>query len=438
MDKDTSLMESEFLPPAADLEQLIGTLLHAINAQVEADESCAELSLAAWQQWLDEEGYPIQEAIEQFCKHVSLSHQAELNTLKSELLARLHDPSGLSVLSDVIDAQQPEIAENLHAFIERATAKAQETYAIAGGTHTKAIVGGSVAGLLLVGGIVYKRRNARIERELSELGNTAAKAFEKTELNIINETHREAQDTLRMVDRRSQELTELTPGQLRAARNIALAENPGIHNIKIELKKNLKEFTDNEITLQVKKCSDVFAKESVGYMERHEKEGFKVMIDYLQLYNFAESVKKSGNQVLLKFDEFASPSRLTILREGREMAVNYKPANFNDAISEEQAKETMQRFFADRYKEILKVSFDRAYKNGDKQIDLAFHDVYVKALKDIESQCARMEVEGEAVAMKIRSALGGEADRGRQYSEEWLRRTGQDVETDVEDSFQFT
>ncbi len=76
MDNDTSLMESEFLPPAADLEQLIGTLLFAINAQVEADESRTELSLAAWQQWLDEEGYPIHEAIEQFCKYVTIPHQS--------------------------------------------------------------------------------------------------------------------------------------------------------------------------------------------------------------------------------------------------------------------------------------------------------------------------------------------------------------------------
>jgi hypothetical protein len=420
MDNETSLMESDFLPPAADLEQLIGTLLLAINAQVEADESRAELSLAAWQEWLAEEGYPIHEAIEQFCKHVAIPHQAELNAIKSELLARLHDPSGLSVLADVIDAQQPEIAENLHAFMERATAKAQETFGIAGGTHTAAYVGGgTLAVILLAGGIAYRRRSVRLAQEGLELMTSAKHALRQTEERINSNVDRAIRGVRAAGGAEAQKLLADPALYQHRVRAVAHRWDGGHDNIKLILKKDVKKFSKGEIERHALKYSEGLAEESLGYLERHDGKAFKAATGFLRSHFKIALLEEDGRVLAIDaarkkptVEDFAIFNKFNI--SGIERGRNFSDFPEVVAKADKLAKEKIQSFFAKHFKKAVQDSFKVAKESGNaevKQIDLAFNDAYKKAMTDMEKEINDMMADSSDVVKKFCRAERAEADR---------------------------
>jgi hypothetical protein len=430
-------MESEFLQPAANLEQVIGTLLFAINAEVESDDSRAELSLAAWQQWLDEEGYPIDEAIEQFCKHVSKFHQAELHTIKSELTARLHDPSGLSVLSDIVDAQQPEIAENLHEFMERALVKAHETYGIAGGTKARALEygGGALAltTIVVATAIGVNKRNKRLQLEALELDKAAKGAFETTKANMVSKLEE---------DRRLAANGGSRAVERRVVRNQAEVEvllrrgDPRIKdhsNITIDLNKDARKFTKSEVRRHVKSYSESLAKDSMEYLERNDAARFKDFYGYFKAHFKTELISQDGRKVVTFLDENGVErygvtkgfSMLPIAEYGQEL----KDFTEVDVQAERMAKAKMESIFFSNFETITQDSFKLAKKSANaevKRIDLSFARAYDESMQALGDEYNALKAEEGKEFRKIRKAIEAEARTAEREGDDLLIEIEQD------------
>ena len=428
MESVTSQMEADFLDPSPDLEALIGTLLLAVNAEVEADESHAEWSLAVWLQWLDEEGYPIKDAIERFCNQVSTTYREEFNSLKSELAVRINESSGLAVLFSTIDSQQPVIAESLHQFMEQAISKADETYRLAGGTHTKAYVVGGVTVFAVGVGIALKKRSNRLKREGLELERKASEGFRKMEAHI-DELAKEAERDVMS----SGELQNRAFMKTLGAKNMVLNEEAlGKHNIQITLEKDAKDFTSREVERQIKMYAKSMAEDSARFMEENEK----------GIYDAARNAFKDELKLeLIRKDDYS----IRWLRvEGKKVAVKATPFGLieheidefphHDAEAEKRAKEKIEKCFVEHYREATKKAFrlakDSANAEG-RRIEISFADAYKTVKREIWDDASKLAKKEEDAARRAGKVARNDADRAMQGMEEKAEIGAQKIEKDA-------
>jgi hypothetical protein len=441
MEHDTGHMEADFLEPSTDLEALIGTLLLAINAQVEADESHAEWSLAAWQQWLDDEGYPIHEAMEQFCKQVATSYSAEFDSLKSELVVRLHEPNGLELLGRIVDSQQPEIAESLHQFMEQAITKADETYRLAGGTHTKAIVEGVGVPVLLtfvVGtAVVLKRRNDRLKREGLELESSAKDAFQATEAKVLQK----ATQARRFIDSTASDAERRAKSDPQIVRDLLTARRyPDWGQITLQLNKDARAFSKREIEFHAEKYAKGLAEKSVAFMENTDKDMWDQTFKYLQAHFKAELLSKDGRQFVEIRDDNGAAKLVVEERQfmtGIDYRRDFRDYPEIDAEAGKMARARIQGFFASRLKQMTKDSFQwvQASANAEvRSIEASFTEAYKQATDDIIADCDRFKsLEGRA-GRRIRRAIAKDLSEARQLIGRDVVEVEDEIEIVIEDA----
>jgi len=111
--------------------------LVAINQQAQAEPASEEWSLNRWWQWLDDEGYDREALLlplQRFC--AARIGAPALAQLAQDCHAMGHEPGGLRLLLDLLEAQDADLPEQLHRLEVQAQAEANELSLIAGGTST--------------------------------------------------------------------------------------------------------------------------------------------------------------------------------------------------------------------------------------------------------------------------------------------------------------
>jgi len=395
MNQDAAHMATNLFAPSTNLDSLIGSILLAINTQVEGDESQAGLSLAAWHQWLDDEGYPIDDAIQLFCSELAASYGTDLMDLKSEVADHLDDPHGLTVLSGIIDALPPPIADSCHQLAERSIVTAQDAYAVAGGTRA-AVIGGSIAGVFVIGlvgtGIYLKKRSDNRAHRAGELRDDVQGAFRHTEAKV----EQKAEQIYRRVQSSgNQEIRQAFSSPDKAKVDVlripAVRHGSDFDNLTLELKKDAKSLAKSEVKFHVEHYSEALAEESLGFMEKNDKEAFKALMDDFVAHYKVGLLREEGHRIVPKADEYGKYVVLDKFDPVKENVFGrYDPANVKsfrdyphiDQKAEQAARARIKSIFVDQYKTILADSFEVAKRSENaeaKRIQLSFGDAYHNA-----------------------------------------------------------
>lgn len=455
---DANHSEPDVLIPSSELETLAGTLLLAINARIEADASLAALSLAEWRQWLDDEGYPIDQAIEQFGAQVSPPFDAELQALAAEITAHLEQPDGLAVLTSLIDAQPPSVADCLHDFIDRALTEARQAYSLAGGANNKVVIGGTVGGVaaLATGAIIYyKVRKNRLAKEAAaaELEKHAKEAFQETEQQLTDR----ANAFYRHISRRGNEAIREVLANPRDVKAFLLSHpsmadarrDHRLDNISLSLKKNAKALADHEIKFHVESYSKGLAKKALGFMETNDERAFNAALDSYKPAIKAGLLGEVGRPILQ--GEAEDGVRRYLVASGREINLPH----FNLQIDADELRadlpvlaelegeakavacKKMERFFIGHFRDVIHDAFRVAKNSEDAEIariDVSIGEAYARATAAIKNDWRRLERRENEVQKDIRRLITTDVNAMERRAGEAIEGAVDDFELIIEDA----
>jgi hypothetical protein len=389
--------QAGFLASSDNLKQQIGTLLLAIHEQVEADEAREQLTLAEWYQWLSDEGYPVDEALEKLRAQVSPGFHDEVNALTAQIAEHLGEPEGLAALSNIIDSQQSLITDQLHQLMEQGIAMAQASYGIAGGTNKKAIYWSAGATAALVGGIVWYRRRKRNAEEGAALENQAREAFHKS-MKEIAELKREMEEGVLTKADNAEKRLIISPTQDEA---IVMSKQDELRLIKagrvsFSLKKELKDFSRREVEFHAQKLSSSLAKEFVGHMEKREGERLmQVTIGDLKSAFKARSIAQETERLIEKEGK-AEAIEITypMLYKSTQKVSQLDEDLDHDIMAEVDATQFFEESYAKAAKEAIQKSFKiaRDSKNAEvKRLDINLTNVFTEAKKRVDKKVRELK-----------------------------------------------
>jgi len=165
--------------PASMANDLRACLV-AINRQAQAEPSNTELSLNAWWQWLDDEGYN-REAFAEALQRLGAARisEAHLANLVATCGSRGDEPNGLALFQELLQEIDKDSLDLLHHFEALSLTEEHELAHEAGGSRTnlttrqKVEIGVGVP--LVVGGIGFAYRAGRSRRPTIHLDQIQAR-----------------------------------------------------------------------------------------------------------------------------------------------------------------------------------------------------------------------------------------------------------------------
>jgi len=144
--------------------------LVAINQQVQAEPASQEWSLNSWWQWLDDEGYERQAlllALQQIC--VARIGEPALAEIGAACRAMAHEPGGLRLLQDLLEAMDADLPDQLHRLEAQALTEANELSMTAGGMSA-AVKGVCITGGVVATGLLLRHIFRRGDAEAAQAG----------------------------------------------------------------------------------------------------------------------------------------------------------------------------------------------------------------------------------------------------------------------------